>query len=410
MLSSISSSDPAERIALDRPGFVRLTASDRPGVAQPVPERDIPAQPWPRIFAAAMALMLVALGAWEWRMRALGLEAGDLDDGSSAWAEQRRRIDTENVPVAIVGDSRILFDTNLDRFEALTGVRPVQLALAGTNARPFLENLADDPDFKGIALVGIAETSYFRDAVGLNAEALKRYRFESPSVRVSYLLHRALSRVFAFLDGSYRLSRLVHQADEGWRAGVATSIPDRIWKLAVTGDDRQTSTWPRVESDARVREHQRAVWGLDAPGPVSPIDDAVVTSTQEKTRAAVAKIRARSGEVMFLRPPSSPEFRKFEDVRAARARVWDALLTAADVRGIHSDDEPAMQGLDLPEYSHLSRACATVFTDAYARALARVTPRIALRSDAPPALKATDCVAVDARVTGEGGVAAPLSR
>jgi len=25
---------------------VRLTASDRPGVAQPVPVRDIPAQPW----------------------------------------------------------------------------------------------------------------------------------------------------------------------------------------------------------------------------------------------------------------------------------------------------------------------------------------------------------------------------
>jgi len=411
MLSSTSSSDRAQHFAADRPGFVRLTASDRPGVAQPVPERDIPLQPWPRMFATAMALMLLGLCVWEWRMRALGLEAGDLDDGASAWAEQRRRIDTENVQVAIVGDSRILFDTNLDRFEALTGTRPIQLALAGTNGRPFLEDLADDPQFKGLVLVGIAEISYFRDAIGLNAEALKRYAFESPSVRVSYLLHRGLSRVFAFLDSSYRLSRLVHHADDGWREGAVPSIPDRLWKLAVTGDDRQTTMWSRVESDPRVRDHQRAVWGVGKPGPpITPVDDAVVTGTQEKTRAAVAKIRARGGEVVFLRPPSSPEFRSFEDVRVPRARAWDALLAAADVRGIHSDDEPAMQGLELPEYSHLSRACATVFTDAYARALARLTPRIALRADAPPALTPTDCVAVDARVTGEVGVAAPVSR
>lgn len=411
MRSSIFNSDGtlAERSALERPGFVRLTASDRPGIAQPVPEREIPAQPWPRMFAAAMALMLVALGGWEWRMRALGLEAGDLDDSPSAWAEQRRRIDTEKVQVAIVGDSRVLFDTNLDRFEALTGVRPLQLALAGTNARPFLENLAEDPDFKGLVIVGISETSYFRDAIGVNAEALKLYQFESPSVRVSYLLHRALSRVFAFLDGQYRLSRLVYHADEGWRSGVEVPVPKKIWKIFVAGDDRQTAMWWRVESDARVRAHQRAVWGLDAPGPVPPIADAVVTSTQAKTRAAVEKIRAHGGDVVFLRPPSSPEFRKVEDARLSRARGWDALLSAADVRGIHFDDEPAMQGLNLPEYSHLSRACATVFTDAYVRALAKLTPRFVLRGDAPPALNPADCVAAGAPVAaGESSAVAAV--
>ena len=46
-------------------------------------------------------------------------------------------------PVAIVGDSRILFDTDLDRFEALTGVRPVQLAIHGTSALTLLEDAAE---------------------------------------------------------------------------------------------------------------------------------------------------------------------------------------------------------------------------------------------------------------------------
>ena len=71
-----------------------------------------------------------------------GSEAGDLDDGPSFWAEQRRRVDTDNVPVVILGDSRILFGTDMNRFETLTGVRPVQLALVGSNALPFLENIA----------------------------------------------------------------------------------------------------------------------------------------------------------------------------------------------------------------------------------------------------------------------------
>ena len=54
---------------------------------------------------------------------------------------RRQRRAADIAPVAIVGDSRILFDTDLDRFQALTGVRPVQLAIVGTNARALLEHL-----------------------------------------------------------------------------------------------------------------------------------------------------------------------------------------------------------------------------------------------------------------------------
>jgi hypothetical protein len=58
---------------------------------------------------------------------------------------------------------------------------------------------------------------------------------------------------------------------------------------------------------------------------------------------------------------------------------------------VHFNDYPAMQGLDLPEFSHLSRACATVFTDAYVRALAALTPMLTLSAHAPPQLKPADC-------------------
>ena len=386
MPSSTSSSERRESAE-------RLTASDRPGVAQPVPVRPVPAKPWGPIAFFALLLFVALLAAWEWRMRALGLEAGDLEDGGSSWAEQRRRIDAGDVQVAIVGDSRILFDTDLDRFQQLTGVRPVQLALPGTNARPFLQDLSRDEDFDGLVVVGIADRSYFRDDIGLMADALDVYRYEAPSRRSGFLIQRVLEQRLAFLDDAYRLSTLVHRLDADTRPGAMSPLHD-VWKVRVSGTDRQSWMWKRIETDERLRRHAREVWMR--PGPArakGPLPPEVVARTQSITREAVAKIRARGGDVVFIRPPSSGPVRAAEEKRLPRKAGWDPLLVAADVRGLHFEDYPAMQGLDLPEWSHLSRRCATVFTDAYVRELAAVSDRIRLLADAPPALTRADCEA-----------------
>ena len=93
-----------------------------------------------------------------------------------------------------------------------------------------------------------------------------------------------------------------------------------------------------------------------------------------------------------VRPPSAPDLRVIEDQHLPRARGWDALLAYTHTNGIHIDDLPVAQNLTLPEESHLSRACATVFTDAYTRALAHRTLLLSLKPDAPPALSTQDCV------------------
>ncbi len=386
MPSSTSSSEP---YSSGTASAERLTAADRPGVAQPVPERPVPARPWGAMLLFVVLTVTALMLAWEWQSRRFGLLPGDVDDSASAWVEQRRRIDTGTVDVAIVGDSRILFDTDLDHFAALTGQRPVQLALPGTNGRPFLENLAADADFKGLVIVGITDRSYFRDEIGLMADALDRYGFESPSQRSSFELHRALSRAFGFLDNSYRLSVLVRRLDTGWRAGTRGPYND-VWKISVKAGERQYWLWSRIETDAWLREHARSVWmtGLFARPPVT---DEVIAKTLSATRKAVDAIRARGGEVVFIRPPSAPELRGPEDKQLPRAKGWDPLIAAAGVEGIHFDNDPAMQGLDIPEFSHLSRACATVFTDAYVRALAARIPRLPLRPDAPAPLAPADC-------------------
>ena len=110
--------------------------------------------------------------AWELQMRSIGLVAGDLDDSKAHWAVERRKIAAGKFDdVVIIGSSRILFDTNLDIWKEVTGRRPIQLALAGTNPRPFLKDFADNTDRQRMPLaiedidLGIAD----RPADGLRA-------------------------------------------------------------------------------------------------------------------------------------------------------------------------------------------------------------------------------------------------
>ncbi|HUP66856.1 MAG TPA: hypothetical protein VM145_01405 [Sphingomicrobium sp.] len=396
MPSSTSSSEPGGKVPKGivkregaLPAGLRLTASDRPGQAQPVPTRDIPKQPWGRIMIAVAAVLVLGVAALEAnaRMR-LGLHAGDLDNSEVAWVEERAR--SENAPAAIVGDSRILFDTNLDRFQALTGVRPVQLAIHGTSALTLLEDVADNQHFNGLLIVGLADTMFFQPFDGYGGYVKRRNDFTTPSGRIGIEIDHMLQRRLAFLDSNYRLSVAAHRLDDDYRPGVE-GPKDDIWKVQEVGEQRQTWLWPRVEYDPWIQARSRWAWkGFKEKFPFTP---ALIAKGQARAKAAVDKIRARGGDVVFVRPPSAPQLRVNEEAQVPKAKGWDVLLRNTRSAGVHVDDLPAsVQGLTLPEYSHLNRRCAIVFTDAYVRRLAELTPRLKLRADAPPPLTRADCV------------------
>jgi len=392
MASSISSSSvvhETDHQAL--PSGLRLTAADRPGVAQPVPERDIPDQPWRTMALVVLVLVILFSGLWEWKMRSLELVPGDVSGTFDYWAELRHQIDKRDVPVVIIGDSRIFYDTDLDHVARLTGVRPVQLALPGSTGLLILEDIADDPHFKGLAIVGMAETVYFdtEHTVVRPKKALELSRWESPSKWASYQIERVISPWLAMLSDEYQLSTLVFQLDPDWRRGTKGPYDD-VWKIEETHADGQAGLWRRIEHDRRLSAHALAVWHQLFPP--FPMDDKSIHVILVRTKAAVDKIRARGGDVVFVRPPSGLGLRPIEDKHIPRARGWDALLAYTHANGIHGDDLAAAQNLTLPEGSHLTQACATVFTDAYIRSVAQQTSLLHLKSDLPPALSSRDCV------------------
>ncbi|MFC5578859.1 hypothetical protein ACFPOA_12655 [Lysobacter niabensis] len=351
----------------ERPGFVRLTAADRPGVAQPVPERDVPPQPWGRILLGALVLFLLSMAAWEAYWRDFGAVPG-YRNSNGAWAEQRRRLDAgEGGKTVLVGSSRILFDVQLPVWEQLSGERPIQLALEGTSPVPVLEDLAQDPAFTGRLVVGVAPDLFF-SGFAYRGEAIAHYHRQGPSQRSGHWLSkRLLEPYFAFYDPDFALATVVRRQD--WPLRPQMRKDTRVRKLMVQDSpDRNTHMWRKVEVDAPYRALARSIWAENFTGPPPPMMDtpekarALVAAQIERASKAVATLRARGVRVVFVRPPSNGAYYAFEQKAMPRAQTWDVLLQRTGAPGIHFEDYPQLQGYELPEWSHLTAADARRFT------------------------------------------------
>ena len=78
--------------------------------------------------------------------------------------------------------------------------------------------------------------------------------------------------------------------------------------------------------------------------------------------SAVQRIRARGGQVVFVRFPVSGELKKLEDRATPRAGPWTRLLKDSGAQGIYFEDFPELASFQCPEWSHLSASDSVVFT------------------------------------------------
>jgi len=356
-------------------------------VQDQVTVREVPPARYAAIGWLVLALVVATVAAWEWQMRSRGLVAGDLDDSNSHWAVERRRIAAgDHDGVAIVGGSRILFATDLDAWQELSGRRPIQLALPGMSGQRFLADLAHHSDFAGLVLMDVAPEQFFREGAG-NREfegVLDEWDAEGPAKRFGHQLGLLLSRHLAFLDDQYALPMFFDQLEILNRRGVIGPYL-RPWKLSEAYADRQHVLWRQIETNERLRWHATHTW-LNGPARNRrPPGEELIARICADVGESVARIRARGGEVAFIRPPSAGDFYAREQRRIPRDRSWDRLLRETGVFGIHFEDYPEMQGLDIPEMSHLTRESATRFTRAYVEILSINLPRFVANAPQAPA-------------------------
>jgi hypothetical protein len=330
-----------------------------------IPYRNIPERNWGRAWLICVVLVLAAVTGWEIKAREMQHLPGDYDgftNFTAQWAEERRKLDEpgHGYRVVLLGSSRILWAADLDILEQGLGTRPLQLAIAGTSPALFLQDIVENTDFDGLALIGVTPFLFNRlDEGFFGGESLRWYENPSPSELIGLRIHVALSEHLGFLDDGFKLFELIdHYSTFPDREG-AWDLNAGEWKLGRHYADRQTDMWGPVEVEGSFDNEQiLAFWML---GLVRPPEDEermaeMAESTVEFFAPLVEQLRARGGDVVFMRMPGSGKYLDHDLATRYRELTWDPMAESIDAVWINTMDYDELSSdLEIPEWSHVSR-------------------------------------------------------
>ena len=320
--------------------------------------------------SALLALLLTAvlMGAWEAWVRSEGVTPA-YRNSDGQWTEQRRRINSgAGDGWAFTGSSRVLFNMQLAVWERLDKRHPIQLALEGTAPVAVMEDLADDEDFTGKLIVGVAPGLFF-SGYEYRRSAIDRFSTESPTQWFGNQLSMLVEPYLAFYDPDFALPAIIRRQPVPAREGVIFDL--EIRKLGVVGRDRNTRLWDRIINDEAFRELTRELWAQNwmpfAKLP-PPVQEMLLESRQKQLDRAIAateKLQAKGVEVIFVQMPYEGHYATSEIDIAPRDQTWDVLLERTGALGLHFQDHEEMQGYYLPEWSHMTGEEADRFTEAF---------------------------------------------
>jgi hypothetical protein len=330
-----------------------------------VPYREVPERAWGRAWLICVVLLVVAITGWEVKARSMQHLPGDVDGFANftiQWAEERRKLDRPDhgIRVVLLGSSRMLWAADLDILEAELGTRPLQLAIAGTGPALMMKGIVEDTDFDGLLLVGATPFLFNRlDEGFFGGDALRWYDGASPSERTGYRIHSLLSAHLGFLDDGFKLFQLVdHYSNLPDREG-AFDLNSGEWKLGRHLADRQTDMWGPVEEEGSFDNEQILAFWMDGlvrpPEPAEKMAE-MAQSAVEFFAPLVEQLRARGGDVVFIRMPGSGKYLEHDLAANYRELTWDPMAEGFGAVAINTMDYPELSSeLEIPEWSHLSR-------------------------------------------------------
>lgn len=344
------------------------TSSSEVPVATSKYDRPLPGKSLGGAAMIAVVVTVILMSGWEAYWRADDAVPG-YRNSEGLWAIQRRRINRgEGDKTVIIGSSRIFFNTQLDVWESAGGDRPIQLALEGTSPVPILEALADDADFTGTLLVGVATGIFFSDFQYRGA-VFQHYEDESPAQWMGQRISMLVEPYLAFYHPDHSLFTVTKRQSLPKRETVF--IPSDVRRLAIYGKDRAARLYSKVETDQAYQDRTKEIWAEEftqGPPPTEEVIAGMMASRDvemEKAVAATNKLQESGVEVIFVRMPSEGIYAEVEPMGYPRAGNWDVLIERTGALGLHFEDHAEMQGYWLPEWSHMSRSESDRFTKAF---------------------------------------------
>ena len=314
-----------------------------------------------------LVLVITSLACWEIYLRGRGFPISYDDDGA-LWSTKRIQVyQPADEATVFIGSSRIKFDLDIPTWEAMTGNKVVQLSMVGTSPRPFLNDLANDKNFKGRLVIDVTEGSFFnrnkKIAEKTSGEFEEFYKKWTPAQRFSSYIDYIVESAFVFLEkNKFSINALLDDLDIANRKEVNVR-PVFPKGFSMNTAQRQSFMDEEFLKDTLQQKWQQKNWVMmgsvvKAPG----ISGDSLETVFKEIKINVDRIRSRGGEVLFVRTPSTGPYRAAEELNFPRKKYWDALLAYTNSPGVHFEDYPGIAHFNCPEWSHLSPSDAIVFT------------------------------------------------
>ena len=321
----------------------------------------------------AVLLSAIILGSWEIYWRSQGVVPG-LEDDKELWALQRAKVETAtDKDVVLVGSSRVLFDMQLNEWEALTGHRPIQLASAGTTPLPAFHDIVRNTNYNGTVVVGVTPGLFFSTTYPMAPPWIRiqsRIDYYEDRTYAQILNHKIavpLQNSFAFLTSDdeewtddLNLKSLIARIKLGERIGPRQPP---FYRFQDIYSDRNVMMKQRTVTDTAFANSIIKVWGYFIGGSPPPDKEATMKFFLDD----LAIFKERGGRVILARCPSSGGLRIGEGKGLTRQNFWDDLVQKANVPGYHFEDYEQLKNFECPEWSHLSAADARSFTTEFVK-------------------------------------------
>ncbi|WP_338409576.1 hypothetical protein [uncultured Flavobacterium sp.] len=322
-----------------------------------------------KTFIVTTILSLVVIGTWELFWRSQGIYP-TLDDNKALWAMQRSRIEeASSNNVLLMGSSRVLFDMQIDEWEAQIGIRPIQLASVGSSPLPIFHDVVTNTNFSGTIVVGVTPGLFF------STTAPDARSWKNPQSKVDYYKERTYAQILNHMLSLPLQKNLVFLSDDQGIDGIKLeeliakiNIGNRVFdpmppfhEFGEIAEDRNNVMKQIAVTDTAYANSIIKVWQFGGRNSASkPPPDKASTMTFFLNDLKV--FEARGGHVILIRCPSSGSVRARENKKLPRAMFWNDLVKQARVPSYHFEDYDNLKELICPEESHLSKEDAQYFT------------------------------------------------
>ena len=313
-----------------------------------------------------MVLLLVPMLALEAHWRRMGFEPS-IKDTTNVWALLRHGVQPDSM--VFVGTSRIMTNLGPNAFaEEFGGRPPVQLGIPGGSPLIILENLAQDPEFRGTVVLDVlyrwifSKTNTESGQTGWSAEKTARSHVEAyEALRTSpYTQWETWLRMQV-------QSRLVFTHSQLSPGAVVRSVlrGEKPAARFVVRRDRHMRIRFEAETDQAADDQGASATNASGPAMSEGERDVVL----DRMARAVQQIKSRGGRVILIRLPVSGRERTDAMALFPRKMFWDVMVQRLDVPWLYTDDHPELAGFDLPDGEHLDGKDVPEFTHIFTRIL-----------------------------------------